>query len=86
MLGGIPELAVEVVSPCSATIHRRDDLKQCQAADIEFYWIVDAFLRLIEVWRLVSGKYIAVARAQVEVAVSLPPFPTLSIVMAKLWR
>jgi Uma2 family endonuclease len=49
------------------------------------YWILDPEARSIEVNVLSEGRYELAARVSGPEAVSLPPFPDLSLVPASLW-
>src|SRR6266478_1844473 len=40
-IDGSPDLCIEIVSPSSGTIDRKDKFKQYASARVPFYWIVD---------------------------------------------
>ncbi|MDB5292125.1 MAG: hypothetical protein JWL69_3366 [Phycisphaerales bacterium] len=80
-----PDLCVEIVSPESALIDRRDKFKQYAAAGVRFYWIVDPQMKTIEAFRLTGGRYRAIGRGQGSDTVSLPPFPDLEIPLGQIW-
>src|SRR5690349_16036503 len=52
---GSPDLCVEIVSPGSGSVDRRDKFKQYADAGVPYYWIVDPQLKTIEAFRLVGG-------------------------------
>jgi Uma2 family endonuclease len=81
-----PDLCVEVVSPSSVKIDRRDKFKQYQGAGITYYWIVDPAERTFEAFQLKRKKYVRIESGKDADAVSVPPFPDLKIALAKLWR
>jgi Uma2 family endonuclease len=83
---GPPDLAVEVISPGSERIDRRDKFKLYAAGKIKHYWIVDPSQRTIESYSLRGGKYVGRVRGLGSDVVKLPPFPKLEIPLAKLWR
>jgi Uma2 family endonuclease len=83
---GAPDLCVEVLSPSSRRIDRRDKFAQYATAKVKHYWIVDPKQRTIESYRLSGGKYVGRVRGSGSDVVKLPPFPKLAIPLAKLWR
>jgi Uma2 family endonuclease len=82
---GPPDLCVEIISPTSGTVDRRDKFKQYAKGRVANYWIVDPRLKTIEAFRLVSGRYRIAKRGQGNETVSLPPFPELSIPLGTIW-
>ena len=83
---GPPDLAVEVISPGSERIDRKDKFKQYAAGKVKHYWIVDPQQRIIEAYRLTKGAYAGGVRGSGSDTVRLPPFPKLDIPLSKLWR
>lgn len=83
---GPPDLCVEVLSPSSVTIDRRDKFKQYAKGGVAFYWIVDPKKRTIEAHALSRGKYRAAGNASGKDEVRLPPFEDLIIPVAELWQ
>jgi Uma2 family endonuclease len=51
-----PDLAVEVLSPGSVNIDRKDKFAQYRKAGVRFYWIVDPQLKTIEGWELKNRR------------------------------
>jgi Uma2 family endonuclease len=84
-IDGPPDLCVEILSPSSKVIDRRDKFKQYAAAGVRFYWIVDPQMKTIEAFRLTGGRYRAIGRGQGNDTVSLPPFPDLEIPLGQIW-
>ena len=82
---GPPDLAVEVLSPSSISIDRKDKFKLYAAGKVRYYWIVDPMQRTIEAYRLRGGKYVGRVRGSGSDVVQLPPFADLKIPLAKLW-
>jgi len=83
---GPPDLAVEVVSPSSASTDRKDKFKLYAAGKVKHYWIVDPKMRTIEAYKLRAGKYAGRVRGSGSDVFSLLPFADLKIPLAKLWR
>ena len=83
---GPPDLCVEIVSPSSGKIDRKDKFAQYAAGKVKHYWIVDPKRRTIESYTLRGGKYVGRVRGSGSDVVKLPPFPKLEIPLAKLWR
>jgi len=54
---GAPDLAIEVVSPTSATHDRHRKLTAYARAGVPEYWIVDPASRTVEVLMLEHGDY-----------------------------
>lgn len=83
---GPPDLCVEVLSPSSGTIDRRDKFEQYEAAGVAHYWLLDPKAKLIEGFRLLNGKYESSGRARDAETIHLPPFEDLAIPPGELWQ
>lgn len=83
---GPPDLCVEIISPSSTQIDRKDKFKQYAKGGVACYWIIDPTRREIEGFRLKGGRYILAGRGRENDILHLPPFPDLEIPLAKLWR
>ena len=83
---GAPDLCVEVLSPSSHVIDRRDKFKQYAKGTVRFYWIVDPDRRTIEGYTLSGTKYKPSGQAKGDETVTLPPFKDLRIKLAELWK
>lgn len=81
-----PDLCVEVLSPSSAGYDRTEKFDTYQAAAVPFYWIVDPMERTLEAYKLVNGVYLRSGHGTGGDFLKLPPFETLSIPLATLWR
>ncbi len=84
-LEGGPTLAVEVLSPSTASIDLGTKLQLYARHDVSFYWITDYDARAIDVYRLASGAYGTPVRLSGDGLVNLPPFPGLRLDPATLW-
>lgn len=75
-LSGMPELAVEVLSPST----RRFDLvlkrSRYEEAGCSSYWVIDPEVPSIIAWDLVDGRYVEVGRAEGDSDLALTkPYP-----------
>ena len=84
-IDGPPDLCVEIVSPSSGTIDRKDKFKQYAAGGVEFYWIIDPGLKAIETYRRTANKYKLLGRGRANEVVSFLPFPDLKIPLGDIW-
>jgi Uma2 family endonuclease len=83
---GPPDLAVEILSPGSVKIDRKDKFQLYADGKIRHYWIVDPKQKTIEAYQLKGGKYAGGVRGSGSDVVQLSPFSKLKIPLAKLWR
>ena len=60
---GAPDLVVEVVSPSSRKVDRREKLRTYQKHGVREYWIADPDARSVEVFVLKEGRLAPVAAA-----------------------
>ena len=81
-----PDLCVEILSPRS--VENDEDFKFDFYAEkrVPHYWIVDPKARTFRAFKLGKKSYALVAPGKNKDIVSAPPFPSLSIPLAKLWR
>jgi Uma2 family endonuclease len=82
---GPPDLCVEIVSPSSATVDRKQKFKQYEKAKVAHYWIIDPDAQTIDGYKLAGGKYRPTGHGKKNDVVRLPPFPQLPIPLASLW-
>lgn len=57
-LEGAPELIVEILSPSTARIDRREKFLLYQRHGVTEYWLADPIARFVEVYVLTEGHYI----------------------------
>lgn len=81
-----PDLCVEITSPTTAAIDRRDKFAQYARGNVMHYWIVDPDARTFEGYKLSRRRYQTVGKAQGIDVISLPPFPDLKIPLGELWE
>ena len=83
---GPPDLCVEVLSPSSGAIDRKDKFEQYADAGVGFYWILHPEKHTIEGYALSRGKYKLSGKAKDDEIVTLPPFKDLRITLAGIWQ
>jgi Uma2 family endonuclease len=83
---GPPDLCVEVLSPSSGTIDRKDKFAQYEAAGVAYYWIVDPKNKSLDGFELVDGAYRSSGAARGDETICLPPFEDLTIPLGELWQ
>jgi Uma2 family endonuclease len=83
---GPPDLCVEVLSPSSGAMDRKNKFELYRKGKVAHYWIVDPRQRTIEAYRLKAGKYVGRVRGSGSDVVELPPFADLEIPLGQLWR
>lgn len=82
---GPPDLCVEILSPSSVTIDRKDKFRQYAKGGVPYYWMLDPAARSIEGYELSRGKYKLVGSGSNSDVVTLPPFPKLKIALGEIW-
>ena len=83
---GPPDLCVEIVSPSSRLIDRRDKFKQYAKGRVAYYWIVDPEERTAEAFKLVGRAYKSAESGKGQDVVSFPPFVDLKIPLGEIWQ
>jgi Uma2 family endonuclease len=78
-------LCVEIISPSSRLIDRRDKFLQYASTGVPNYWLVDPDERTIEAFVLTDGQYQPAGQGRERDMVHLPPFPDLAIPLGELW-
>ena len=85
-LEGAPDLAVEVLSPSTASRDRGIKMRRYAASGIDHYWIIDPRNRTLEAYRLESNGYASVANLAHDDVFQPELFPGIAIRLADLWR
>jgi Uma2 family endonuclease len=80
-----PDLCVEILSPSSVRIDRKDKFTQYEAAKVPNYWIVDPETCTAEAFVLKRGKYVVAGEGKNNDVVTFPPFPQLKIQLKEIW-
>lgn len=83
---GPPDLCIEVLSPSSRRIDRRDKFAQYEAAGVMHYWMLDPETKALDGFKLVNGKYQPTGSARGNETIHLPPFDDLAIPLGELWQ
>jgi Uma2 family endonuclease len=83
---GAPDLCIEVLSPSSGTIDRRDKFEQYAQGGVQDYWIVDPRQLSVEGFTLDRGVYSPSGVGRENDVIRLPPFPGLEIPLLELWK
>ncbi|MGQ0570107.1 MAG: Uma2 family endonuclease [Armatimonadota bacterium] len=82
---GAPDLVIEVLSPSTSKLDRGRKMDVYARAGIHEYWIVDADVRTIEIFRLDQGAYRLVQRALADGTIHSEQFAGLAIPLSGLW-
>ena len=83
---GSPDLCIEVLSPSSRLIDRRDKFNQYAEAGVAYYWILDPEEHTFEAFKLSRKKYRPTASGGDDDVVKAPPFDALVISLNELWQ
>lgn len=83
---GPPDLCVEIVSPSSRLIDRRDKFMQYAKGKAAYYWIVDPEDRTAEAFKLVRRDYRPAGAGKENDIVKFPPFLDLKIPLGEIWQ
>jgi len=83
---GPPTLAIEVLSPSTASADRGVKRQLAARYRVPHYWIVDPESRVIETYRLTGHGYEAGPRLEGTTPAALTPFPDLLFDPAAVWR
>jgi Uma2 family endonuclease len=83
---GPPDLCIEVVSPSSVKVDRKEKLAQYAKAGVPFYWIADPKPRTLDGYELTSRKYRLTVKGKNSDRLRLPPFSDLEIPLGELWQ
>ncbi len=84
-LRGVPDLAIEVVSPASVELDHRIKREEYAAAGIRFYWVIDPVRRTALAYELGEAVYELVGDAGAEDDLAAPPFIDVPLNLSRLW-
>jgi Uma2 family endonuclease len=70
----VPDFCAEVLSPSTARIDKATKLPLYARSGVQWVWLIDPLLRLIEVYETIDGKPTLMTSAQDEDRRALPPF------------
>ncbi len=80
-----PDWVCEVLSPSTARLDRAVKMPVYARAGVEWLWIVDPIVRLVEVYRLGIGGYTQVVVLADDARARVPPFEAIELELAALW-
>lgn len=80
-----PDWLCEVISPSTENLDRGEKLAIYTEAGVDFLWMVDPSLKLLEVLRRVHDTWRVVATHAGNVSICEPPFESVSVDLAPLW-
>ena len=81
-----PTLIIESVSPGHEAHDRRTKKSWYAEFGVPNYWILDAFARTLECYRLSDKEYRLDSHSRDQETVNPPVFPGLSIPLSRLWK
>ena len=61
---GAPDLVVDILSKSTKKLDRDDKFYKYEQHGIKEYWIVDPFMKCVEVYHLIEGKFVKTCDAQ----------------------
>jgi Uma2 family endonuclease len=80
-----PDLCIEIISPSSVRIDRRDKFRLYATGKVPHYWLIDPEEKTIEAFILNEGVYHPAGQGRDNDVVHLPPLPELGIPLGELW-
>jgi Uma2 family endonuclease len=80
-----PDWACEVASPSTVRLDRTRKLTVYAREGVGHVWLVDAIARTLEVFRLEEGRWILAAAHGGDDVVTVEPFETLQLALARWW-
>ena len=83
-LSGTPNIAIEIVSDSSRTVDYVRSVTSTNALGAQEYWIVDRFVRRVEVWRF-TGEHPASVSYSDGDTLTTPLLPDLAILVHEIW-
>jgi Uma2 family endonuclease len=82
---GAPTLAIEILSPGTATLDRTRKRALYARYHVPYLWLVDPDVRVIEAHELRDTAYVVATSVSGDEPVDLPPFVDLALVPSSLW-
>jgi len=80
-----PDWVCEVVSPPTARLDRVRKMPKYAANAIEYAWLVDPLLQLVDAFRLHEGKWVLLGSFGGEQKVRIEPFDAIEIDLTHAW-
>ena len=63
-INGVPDLVVEILSKSTRNVDRDEKFRKYEQYGVKEYWIVDPFMKNVEVFHLIEGKFVKTCDAQ----------------------
>lgn len=63
-INGVPDLVVEILSKSTRNVDRDEKFRKYKQYGVKEYWIVDPFMKNVEVFHLIEGKFVKTCDAQ----------------------
>lgn len=82
---GIPDLAIEVLSPFNIETDTVDKFALYEKHGLPWYWIIDPDEKTATCYELREGNYVLVAQGRSAEVVRFGPFAGLEIPLAEIW-
>lgn len=80
-----PDWVCEVLSPSTTVLDRGQKMKVYAAEGVKHVWLVDPAARMLEVFRLESGRWLLLGTHVASVVVRAEPFEALDLELGALW-
>lgn len=80
-----PDWVCEILSPSTMRKDRMLKIPRYAKAGVSWAWVVDPEAELLEVFRRDGEHWVLVATAGDEAELTLPPFETLDLPLARIW-
>jgi Uma2 family endonuclease len=80
-----PDWVCEVLSPSTTVLDRGQKMKVYAAEGVKHVWLVDPTARMLEVYRLESGRWLLLGTHVASGVVRAEPFEALALELGALW-
>jgi len=80
-----PDWVCEVLSPSTTVLDRGKKMGVYAAEGVKHLWLVDPSARMLEVYRLESGRWLLLGTHVASVVVRAEPFEALALELGALW-
>jgi Uma2 family endonuclease len=81
----VPDWACEVASPSTVHVDRVRKMNICAREGLAHLWLVDPLVRVLEVYRLESGRWVVVLTSGGEDKARAEPFDDVEFDLAHCW-
>jgi Uma2 family endonuclease len=80
-----PDWVCEVLSPSTQALDRADKLPIYASHGVSHAWLIDPASRMIEIYRLESGRWVVVGTHRDDAVVRAEPFDAIELKLSALW-